>query len=142
MTVFNKWDLNCKLAETLGYRFWLEKRGDYELAVTAKPGAREPWKRSRNGTDERYTPCSAVEAMQAGFYGVGVPDFFDSREAMDELLDHIDLKYKVEIVRHLDGWKATIAYRGIEEAYSTISRAVAMAAYRFFELDDKAFDND
>ena len=131
----NKWDVNCQLAETLGYRFWLEKRGDYELAVVAKPGDREPWKRSRNGTDERYTPCSAVEAIETGFYGVGVPDFCDSREAMEELLDHIDLKYKVEISRHLDGWKASIAYRGQGKAHLTESRAVAMAAYRFFELD-------
>lgn len=72
-------ELDAVVAErVMGHRFWLEKRGGYELAVGERvvPNGknttvrREPWTGSRGEAESsRYTPVSAIEATRKGFFG-------------------------------------------------------------------------
>lgn len=64
--------LDATVAESImGKRYWLETRGGYSLAVGQLSDGRGPWMASRNGESEkhRYVPCSAHEAIVAGFHG-------------------------------------------------------------------------
>jgi hypothetical protein len=68
-------ELDARVAEMMGYRFWLEQRGNYRLAVKQRPGDREPWTRYRDRTAEHYQECSAAVAATTGFFGEGMPAF-------------------------------------------------------------------
>lgn len=70
-------ELDCAVAQALGYKAYKEKRGQYELCVIQAPSDREPWKSTQNSelAKQRYTPVSLLEAVRIGFFGVGVPKF-------------------------------------------------------------------
>lgn len=68
-------ELDYWVTKALGYRFWLEQRGEYRLAVLQAPGDREPWRSSRTGSPDRYAEAHSFAEIQCGFFGVGVPRF-------------------------------------------------------------------
>lgn len=72
--------LDYWVARALGYRFWLEKRGDYRLAVRQAPGEKEPYKASRDWESQvdRYAEVFSFSDIKCGFFGVGVPKFSSS----------------------------------------------------------------
>jgi hypothetical protein len=74
--------MNALVAEALGWQAFTEKRGEWCLAVTQKPGDREPWKNfryeSQEKNKERYEKISCFEAAKLGFYGNGFPDYSES----------------------------------------------------------------
>lgn len=57
-------ELDMRVAVAIGYKFWLETRGEYLHIVAQKPGDREPWfsvqSAYRDKEKKRYTPF-AVE---------------------------------------------------------------------------------
>lgn len=75
MTTTNTPDLALRrrVAEARGFRYWLERRGEYELAVTQPPGEREPWCKCRYERHEqeakRYREVDFAAAHKAGFFG-------------------------------------------------------------------------
>ncbi len=74
---------NALVAEKVfAVRFWLEQRGQYRMAVTSRKDGSEPWKDTKDGTDERYTPVSGAKATEAGFFGTGVKDYVGTYEGM------------------------------------------------------------
>jgi len=69
--------LDYWVARSMGYRFWLEKRGAYELAVVQPPTYREPWMehRDKDGNKPRYTEVFTAEELKCGFFGTGLRHF-------------------------------------------------------------------
>jgi len=69
--------LDYWVARAEGYRFWLEQRGDYRLAVKQKPGAREPYKSHQQWEThkQRYIEITEFKQLEVGFFGEGIPKF-------------------------------------------------------------------
>lgn len=76
-------------------RYWKERRGTDTFAVTEHEG-REPWtsRRFEHQEPERYTPITAMEAVQLGFWG-------DSDRNLPRYSD--DIAAAMEAVAKLEG---------------------------------------
>ena len=87
-------DINEKLAEAMGYKFWLETRGSrdvYTLAVYQTPNGRKPWEGYKNPDLSKYKECTASEAYDKGFFTKAPVDYRDSAifaECVKWLLDN------------------------------------------------------
>lgn len=87
-------ELDAALADALGWTFYLERRGSYNLAVRVLPGSdvlKGQKVVDREKEMERYQKVSAIEAQKAGFYGRGIPRFSRDWELCGELI----VKHKV-----------------------------------------------
>lgn len=75
----------------MGYRFWLEQRGEYTLAVCVPAGAREPWMGSRDWALRagRYVETTAADAVARGFFGDGPPRFTTDIAAAFRVVDRM-----------------------------------------------------
>lgn len=69
--------LDYWVARAEGYRFWLEQRGEYRLAIKQKPGEREPYRRHQRWETEkqRYIEVTEFKQLKDGFFGEGIPKF-------------------------------------------------------------------
>lgn len=72
--------LDYWVARALGYRFWLEERGQrdrYRMAVVQWAGKKEPFNEFRNPEAEkhRYTEVFSFDDLRCGFYGDGIKRF-------------------------------------------------------------------
>lgn len=96
--------MDGEVAAALGYRFWLEKRGEYRMAVIQRPGASDPWRTHRDSDRERprYEEVSAATAIRAGFYGEGAPKFSKDIGASWSIVVSLGLS----LVQSEDGWYA------------------------------------
>lgn len=71
--------INALVAErVMGWKFWLETRGEYLYVIPQRTGDREPWTRYRDGEShkERYKPITTAE--------------FDSRNQIHLWRDNFD----------------------------------------------------
>ncbi|CAH1655040.1 hypothetical protein CHELA1G11_10881 [Hyphomicrobiales bacterium] len=68
-------ELDYWVARALGFRFYLEQRGEYRLAVRQCPDAECPWHNRYKNDSERYTEVFTFADIQCGFFGDGVPPF-------------------------------------------------------------------
>lgn len=91
-------ELDAKVAECLGWRFWKTHRGGYMLCVRQKPDDREPWTRYRNADPSQYEECTADVANTTGFFGDGIPRFSSCPMSCEDV--------KAEIRRR--GWDYTV----------------------------------
>ena len=82
-------EFDALIAEMRGWTAWRERRGDYHLAITSRPGEK-PWEKvrydAREQERERYTKITCVEAVKIGFYGRGFPAATTDRPAAWEVV--------------------------------------------------------
>ena len=125
--------IDAAVAQALGYRAYLNQRGDYRLAVVQAPGAREPWKSSRNSETEkpRYTEVTCAEAQKAGFFGNGFPAYSTDATAALAVVEAMYARgrgfsvYRVAV----DGCKYIASFGTRTSAESeSFPRAVSLAA--------------
>lgn len=98
--------LDYWVSRALGYRYWLEQRGVYRLAVKQSPGTEEPYKnRQRWEQDkDRYTEVTSVAQLICGFFGDGIPKFSSDWTHGGPIID----KYDIDFVRLVPGYRAQI----------------------------------
>lgn len=85
-------EIDALVAEKVkGERFFLERRGEYTLAVGMRDDGREPWFGVQKPQPEKYTEVSATKAQETGFFGRGIKRYshdissaFEVVEAMRE----------------------------------------------------------
>jgi hypothetical protein len=94
----------------MGYRFWLEQRGEYTLAVCVPAGAREPWMGSRDWAlrADRYVETTAADAVAKGFFGDGPPRFTTDIAAAFRVVEKARHGRCVQITSRADGWHVAI----------------------------------
>ena len=111
-------ELDAMVAETMGYKAYKEKRGEYELAVTQRPGDRKPWARTQKPDPERYTEITCIEAVKVGFYGTGFPcfskDISVAWEVVEKLGEFLFEVHRSEKIRGLAEYKVNILKRSKE----------------------------
>jgi hypothetical protein len=101
--------LRRRIAEAKGWRYWLEQRGDYRLAVSCPPGAREPWKKRQTPDPERYEECDWTTAHQTGFFTAdSAPDWPNDDAAAMGLMREAGLV--VQPFRPVDKPQTWLAY--------------------------------
>lgn len=129
--------LDYWVARALGYRFWLEKRGDYRLAVRQAPGEREPYKASLNWKNQvdRYTEVFSFSDIKCGFFGVGVPKFSSSWADGGPIIE----REAIELVPlQGSGWSSRKCY---ENRYQGVTPLIAaMRAFVASRFGDKVPD--
>lgn len=81
--------LDYYVARALGYRFWREKRGEYDLAVVQNPGEREPYRKHQRWMEamEKYREVFDYSDLACGFYGNGIPEFSRTYAIAGQLID-------------------------------------------------------
>lgn len=144
--VTNERALDAMMAEkVMGIRFWLEKRGEYELAVWTKGGV--PW--HQNSDKPRYREVDADLAFTTGFFGHMPPkysqDISAAFEVVKRLRDHPDLRFRTlhMVVYPYDRTFATFDHAKYESGENwsegngdhATENAICLAALEAFGVD-------
>ena len=117
--------LDAAVAVALGYKAYLEKRGEYTLAVLQRPNSREPWKGKQMPDPERYKEVSIDMAMTTGFFGNGVPRFSEDWAVAGPLIQ----EHRISLVERGSYWTADMRAGELVSA-----RAPLIAAMRSLAL--------
>lgn len=133
--------INALVAErVMGWKFWLETRGEHLYVIPQRPGDREPWTRYRDGEShkERYKPITTAE--------------FDSRNQIHLWRDNFDPSRNIaHAMEVFDKWthasieKSGGAYEVTINSWATEYRtdiciAICLAALRAMGVPDKEIE--
>lgn len=85
--------LDYWVARALGYRFWLEQRGSYRLAVVQWPGSEPPYMGSRDWKSrvQHYEEVFTFGDLSCGYFGQGPRRFSTDWEFGGPLIERFDI---------------------------------------------------
>lgn len=127
--------IDAEICALLGWRFWMEQRGETVLCVSRAPGKGEPWTGFQDQVKfrkERFIETTAVRAAQLGFWGRALPVYSSDPVASNTLVEEMVTEgFELHLYRNQHMWRCEFlradGVTGQAQA-STQPQTVALAA--------------